>query len=417
MTSSTETPPPPPTTTTKQRSELPSTCQIAEIGTRPEQLRFPAPAFTEVRPPRVRPARKPRSRDAQPDDLLATFRRRCAARHSAGTARQYAWAVKDILKLAAEFRARSLTLLDLFQDEEAIGVALTASRRAGGGAAISGWTAASRRTAIRAASQLLAPQLRDEGIADPGGVIERALRAHAERIGSGYRLPEPPSRSRGGAAPNPDTVVAVLDALEATPGWAGQRDRAIFETMFFTGVRVNAIRLLDGAHLRRLPDGSGRLSVHAKHPRDSGEFVLPPDSRARLEQYAADFNLWAAAKGISARVGAGLRGAFWRSVSGRTLGYASMCHSLEVACERAGVERLTPHAFRRAFATIATERLPRSTVASAGAWLGTRRMDDHYVQRSADSIWRRIGSARPREIDDAPFDEPTRTIKQVVGAQ
>ncbi len=351
---------------------------------------------------------------ATPEALLETFATRLDHAYAPKTARQYRWGLGDILKLAAERRGRPISLLELFEDCDLLGSILTSTARAGGGPEVAGWTVPARRSAAYAAASLLAPELRAGGIAEPRWAVDAALRLLAERVGNRYRLPKPLTRNYGrGSAPSAAEVDAVIQAAESDPGWRGPRDSALFQTMFFTAARVNAVRELDGAAVQREPDGGGRMLVHAKYWKDSGEFLIPATVMMLIDAYATAFNLWATARGLSARVGIGVPGPLWRSRRGMPVSYSEINRRLTEVCAQASIARYTPHAFRYAFATLGTEVAPRFVVAMAGGWTGgPRLMDEHYVHRDIDAALAKVAAMKPRR---SPDDSNVRPIHQPVG--
>ena len=344
------------------------------------------------------------------------FRRRCARVHTPATATKYAWCASNVLRLASEHAARELDLTGLFREPLLLGAILVSAKRAGGGPEVSGWTVANRRTAMRSVAGLLAPELEAAGISEPSSVVDDALRACAERVGMRYRLPKAPVRNRGGRAPSPAEVRAVTEAMREEPGWAGRRDALLVELLFLVGCRVNAAVALRGASVTRRPDGRGLMHVHAKHHRDSGEFLIPAALTREIDDYVSDFNSWSRARGLGIRVGVGIPGPLWRSHTGRPLGYRSFVTRLAAACQRAGVERVTPHALRRAFASTATESLDRATVARAGGWMNSRLMDAHYMQRTVDVAKRKVAEATRRQRHRDDVDLPAVVPQAPVGA-
>ncbi|MDA1239407.1 MAG: site-specific integrase [Chloroflexi bacterium] len=290
----------------------------------------------------------------------------------------------------------------LFKDVDALSLSIATDRRVGGGAKLSMWTIASKRAGIRCVARLLTPELRSLGIPDPLQVIDRALQRRSTRIGTRYSLPGGTPRGRGGKTPDVPTVRALLDALGDRQGWEGIRNQVFFEVMYLTGVRVGALTLLDGSMLRRRSDGTGQLVAHAKHGRDSGEFVIPKETMAQIDRYVTDFNLWALARGKVQRIRIGSEGALWRSITGGPMAAETPGKMLRSACKAIEIEALTPHSFRRAFATTATEALSRATVAEAGGWTGDQRMDDHYIQRSTNSVQEAIGGVR-QSLSSSPI--------------
>ena len=340
---------------------------------------------------------------SQGDTLLQVFRDRCTRVHTPATAQKYGWCASDVLRLASEHGGREIDLIGLFREPLLLGAILVAAERAGGGSEVSGWTVANRRTAMRSVAGLLAPELEAAGISEPSSVVDEALRACAERVGMRYRLPKAPVRNRGGHAPSPADVRAVMTAMREEPGWAGRRDAILVELMFVTGCRVNAALGLLGASITRRTGGRGLIQVHAKHHRDSGEFLIPAALMRQIDNYVSDFNSWSRARSLGMRVGVGIPGPLWRSHTGRPFRYRPFVARLTAACRRAGVERLTPHAFRHAFASTATESLDRATVARAGGWSSPRLMDAHYMERTMDVAKRKVAEATRRE---RPADDP-----------
>ena len=397
--------------TTHQRSEVGDPVQVPTIGSQPEQARFPDPIFAACRAPRRRRLRPTAPPTGPQDVLLETFAIQSPHFFTLKTARQYRWALGDVLKLAAERRGCPVLLLELFEDQELLGSILTSTARAGGGPEVAGWTVPARRSAVFAAASVLGPELRRYGIADARAAVEAALRLHAVRIGSTYRLPKALARNYGrGPTLTAEELAALFEAAGNESGWLSDRDAALFQAMFFSGGRVNAVRDLDGAAIYREPDGGGRMLVHAKHPKDSGEFLIPAAVMERIDKYAAGFNSWAVARGLSVRVGVGVEGALWRSRRGRLLSYDEIRRQLTLACTGAGVRRITPHAFRHLFASLATEDNSRAASASAGGWAGPRLMDAHYVRRNVDDVRKRMAAIAGRhdsdDADIAPIREP-----------
>lgn len=132
----------------------------------------------------------------------------------------------------------------------------------------------------------------------------------------------------------------------------------------------------------------------------------------RIDAYAAGFNQWAAARGLPARVGVGVAGPFWRSRRGTPMSYSEISRRLTEVCALAGTVRYTPHAFRHAFATLATETIPRFNVARAGGWGNfSRVMDESYTHRDIDTAREKVAAALGpnRLLDDSevlPIHEP-----------
>ena len=226
---------------------------------------------------------------SQGDTLLQVFRDRCTRVHTPATAQKYGWCASDVLRLASEHGGREIDLIGLFREPLLLGAILVAAERAGGGSEVSGWTVANRRTAMRSVAGLLAPELEAAGISEPSSVVDEALRACAERVGMRYRLPKAPVRNRGGHAPSPADVRAVMTAMREEPGWAGRRDAILVELMFVTGCRVNAALGLFSAHWwPRADTGSCEAPPRLRrvpHPR--GSHAADRQLRFGLQQLVA----------------------------------------------------------------------------------------------------------------------------------
>src|SRR5262249_28054803 len=152
---------------------------------------------------------------------------------------------------------QTMTCADLFRDEQLLGNALVEDTAPTLGTRLSKWTLAQRRSAIRNFVTLMRPELLALLGEEPHDRVDRALRAVAERVGTGYRLTGGAPRRRGGWAPSEPEIRALLDALGAAPGYRGTRNLAFFSILAETGARVNALRNLDGADCFEMP--SGRL--------------------------------------------------------------------------------------------------------------------------------------------------------------
>jgi hypothetical protein len=197
--------------------------------------------------------------------------------------------------------------------------------------------------------------------------------------------------------PTPEEAALVLDELASAAGWAGYRNAAIATILRRRGQRISALLELDGANVHRLPDGRIRIIVRAKSARQPAELDLPPDLAMAMSAYVDDFNAWARKHGLAIKVGFGMHGAFWRHDTGHRLTCRVWTRILKHAAVQRGVTPFPSHGFRRAFATEATQALPRSVAALAGGWTSNRRMDDHYVQPSLTKLRRRLANLRGDE--------------------
>ena len=313
-----------------------------------------------------------------------------------------------------------MSVARLMADGRALGYVCSATRRPGGGAAISAWTAAHRRTVLRSVAGTLAPELRRRGLSDPIERVDLAIRQVAERVGGGSRLPVGTTRNRGRPVPSTPELNSVLNVLGGDEGWAGQRNALFYGILAATGTRVGALLKLDGQDLSLTPDGAVRLSLHDKASGGRFELELPDRFDSSLNAYfeAANLSLVGLGKG---RIGYRRAGPVWRGPTGNRWSAAQMRHRLRAACLTAGIDDYTPHSFRAYFATQATAVAPRRVAALAGGWRGTERMDDHYVGVRRDSVERklaRIGvsdrgqhGSRSRPAVEQPHKSPATTTR------
>jgi integrase len=306
--------------------------------------------------------------------------------------------MRSMLLIAARLAGRTMTSADLLQDEALLGRVLVDDTAPTLRTRLSRWTLAQRRSAIRDFVTLMRPELIMLLNEDPHDRVDRALRAVAERVGTGYRLTGGAPRRRGGRAPSDSQVRDVLEAVGRAPGYLGARNRAFFLILAETGARVNALRQLDGTDCVEMPSGRLRLFLHEKSKGERREVELSRAAADALRVYAEAFNYLAAVRRWPVRVRLGETGAIWRNSPRGCWSDADIRATLRAGCSAAEVPSFTPHAFRRAFATDAASVLPRHTVARAGGWEGLERLDDHYVQP-------RIGAIRAKltrqEHDDA----------------
>ena len=313
-----------------------------------------------------------------------------------------------MLDLASNLAGRSVGILELLQDEPLLGQTLATATTADGSREISAWLAAQRRSVLRSFIELMEPELRRAGITDAGDRLVRALRSVAEPVGTGYRLPGGKPRGRGGPTPSIEELAAIRDELARKPGWRGARNEIILSLMTRRGVRIGGLLMLDGASAHRLPDGRVRCLLRAKSKREPYELATPSSLIEPPARYVETFNTWAKASGLPERIGFGTPGRFWRNDLGQPLTYRAWTKELKQACVSVGLPVYTSHAFRRAFATISTAVAPRATVATAGNWSSTRRLDDHYVHPSLKRLRQSAAKlpARPREALPGGTDSP-----------
>ncbi len=385
-------------TTTKQRSTVLEGTETPKIDSQPVQGGLPGLCEDKLIAPRRRRASAKSLSAVEP--LVALYDKRIATRWSAPTRQQYRWVLRNMLDLASNLAGRSVGLLELLQAEPLLGQTLASATAADGRREVTAWLVAQRRSVLRSFIELMDPELRREGIRDAGDALVRALRSVAEPVGTGYRLPGGRPRGRGGPTPSIEELAAIQDELARKPGWRGARNEIILGLMTLRGVRIGGLLGLDGASAHRLPDGRVRCLLRAKSKREPYELAVPGSLIEPLARYVEQFNAWAQASGLPDRIGFGTPGRFWRNDLGRPLTYQTWTTELKQACVSAGLPVYTSHAFRRAFATTSTTVAPRATVAIAGNWTSTRRMDDHYVQPSITRLRQSVASlpSRPEEV-------------------
>lgn len=341
----------------------------------------------------------------QDDPLLVAFLRRLEAQGGARTGvRAYRWQMHQMLRIAAKLVGHSVTCVDLFRNEQLLGRALVEDTALTLGTQLSKWTLAQRRSAIRKFTTLMRPELLQVLGEDPNDVLDRALRGVADRVGGGYRLTGGAPRQRGGRAPSGTQIQDILDAVGAAPGYLGTRNRAFFTILAETGCRVNALRMLDGADCVEMPSGRLRLFLYEKGKREAREVELSVHAAGLLHGYIKEFNLFAALRRWPGRVVLGEPGAVWRNSWRGHWSEGDLRVTLRDGCAKAQVLEITPHAFRRAFATDAASVLSRHTVAQAGGWQGVRRLDDHYTQARDETIHQKLSRA-DRQAVESKLDE------------
>ena len=363
--------------------------------------------------PRVRrgkPKRRIITHAGDADPLLNSYLRRLAARGVApkGYA-AYRYQLRTLLGIAARHAGFPVSLVALFHDPALLGHVLVHDRGTVDERQLSRWTLAQRRSAIRSFASLMCPELAALGV-DAHAVLDRALRAVAERVGTGYRLTGGRSRHRGGYAPTIGEVAAVMARMGEGRDFATVRDVAFFGILAESGARVNALRELDGADCVTLPSGRIRLFLHAKGGEEAREVEVSRDRADELRRYTEAFNRHATTRGWRTRVCLGKPGPVWRNSPRGHWPYQAVVAALHDACIAAGISSFGPHGLRRAFASNAASVLPRHVVARAGGWRGLERLDDHYVQARDAPIASKLRHAGATvsdyehcEVTDAPI--------------
>ena len=304
-----------------------------------------------------------------------------------GTAKKY---IQHLRRLA-EIAEAPENIMGLFSNPEALGRALV-NDRSSAGSQLSRWTLAGRRSAIRSFARMMGPQLRRLTGRDPLRIVQEALRLSSERVGTGFRLTGGAPRRRGGPHPSPDELVAIIREAGQAPGFEGHRNTAFFWILFETGSRVNALREASCADLIKLPMGGARLQIHAKGKSRRREIELTPHGWDLLHTYIQKFNCQTATNARISPIVIGERTPLWRGTRGGSWPYPSVSKAFQSACLNAGTRAYVLHSLRRAFASEAAATLPRHTVARAGGWSGTRRMDDHYIRAEPRSIEEKLST-------------------------
>ena len=176
------------------------------------------------------------------------------------------------------------------------------------------------------------------------------------------------------------------------------------------GVRIGGLlRTRWSAARTGLPDGRIRCFLRAKSKREPYDLAVPwlPRSSCWPGTLTSSTHGPKRPGCLTASVSAP-RGRFWRNDLGRPLTYQTWTTELKQACVSAGLPVYTSHAFRRAFATTSTTVASRATVAIAGNWTSTRRMDDHYVQPSITRLRQSVARlpSRPQQALPVETDSP-----------
>ena len=312
------------------------------------------------------------------------------------------------MRAAARLAGRRITLGELFADAGLLGRALVDDAGTTEGRSLSKWTLAQRRSSIRSFADLMRPELLTLLGSDPRQVLDLALRGVAERVGTGYRLTGGRPRRRGGPTPTGGEVDAVVAEVGKAPGFFGYRNAAFFGILAATGGRVNALLQLDGADCVLLPSGRLRLFLNEKGKSRQREVELSGRHAELLLSYVEEYNLHATRHHWRGHIRIGERGPVWRNSARGRWPYPDVLQTLRDASTAAAVLPLTPHAFRRAFATDAASVLPRHVVALAGGWQGLERLDDHYIRPRQSSIWGKLQHGGPQDRD-------AKVVKDVVG--
>jgi integrase len=147
-----------------------------------------------------------------------------------------------------------------------------------------------------------------------------------------------------------------------------------------------------------MPSGRVRFRLHEKGKSAPREVELPSEHARALRLYVERINSYAAERDLPAHVAFDAPTPVWLSEAGNVWSDDGVRSALAKGCEDAGVPRITPHAFRRAFATDAASLLPRHVVALAGGWQGVERLDNSYVHPRKSVIWDKLSHTHAWEI-------------------
>ena len=249
--------------TTKQRSADATSQDDAKIGNRPFQLRFSSSEFDCAVPRRSRRKYQViKKGDMGRPALLQEFYERIARRHSLQTARKYAWVVRDLLRLGANIKGRSINVLDVYRDATLLESLLKDDRHGSGAGRISGWLAAQRRTVLRSFAAMMREELTETGIGDAEKRITEALQRVAQPLGSGFKLVVGTARGRGGPTPTEAEASRLMRAMGSIDGWGGCRNLAFLLLLCQRGLRVGAL-----CSYRRSPSLAGAIAVCGKQDR------------------------------------------------------------------------------------------------------------------------------------------------------
>ncbi len=359
----------------------------------------PSLAGTGVSPVEIRSmARRQATANRRPSAELENYRRRLVA---TGAAKKTVQAYVYQLHSLAETAASPEGFMALFLHPEALGQALV-DDRSSEGRQLSKWTLDQRRSAVQSFARLMSPELRRLTGREPLGIVTVALRRSALRVGGRFILTGGAPRRRGGPAPSPDDVAAIIREAARALTFKGRRNEAFFTILYESGSRVNALREASCADLVVLPMGTARLMLHAKGRCQPREIELTPHARRLLFAYIDEFNERAWLHGTLEQLIGGESTTLWRSTWIAQWSYPNVRQTFQKACLAAGTRAYRLHAFRRAFASEAAAILPRYTVALAGGWQGLERMDDHYIRPQVRSIAEKMAAASSQANREPP---------------
>src|SRR5687767_11120978 len=96
--------------------------------------------------------------------------------------------VRSTVRVASRLAGTAVIAAEFFQNEQLLGRSVIDDTAMEGEARLSKWTLAQRRSAVRTFVTLMRPELGQLLGEDPNIVLDRSLRAVAERVGGDYRL-------------------------------------------------------------------------------------------------------------------------------------------------------------------------------------------------------------------------------------
>ncbi len=240
------------------------------------------------------------------------------AGRSAWTLRQYGWHLR---KLAAHLAKERITTPDE--------VTRHVLRRWNADLA-DRWSPATRRQAV-AAARTFFRFLAEEGIID-------------DNPAAGLTLPRVPTRTQ--RTLTEEEIAQLLNTAAQLPSPRRERETALVALLTDSGLRAGEtcrLRVTD------LNIEKGMLSVVGKGNREA-KALFGPETAAFLEEWIGVRNEWLSQQGLTdpATVFVALGG----PTPGRPLTTDGLRKILLRLGEKAGVEHVSPHAFRRAFATL-----------------------------------------------------------------
>ena len=153
--------------------------------------------------------------------------------------------------------------------------------------------------------------------------------------------------------PQEDVARFLAVASHWRQAYAGPQLAAAAALCLYHGLRAVSVLAVDGTDLRwhRSSLFLKKKEKAVKGKRESQEIELRPEGVAFMLRCAASYNSHATAMGRRDRIGVGVPGPFFRSLTGRRWLYDSFLTACWRCCDDAGVPRFSPHALRRLYAS------------------------------------------------------------------